>query len=274
MKNFENFSDSSNRFQRLEEVNSLFPPFITFRSYDKNEGFDVSWHQCNINFLKNISIEKLIQTLNIYKEFTNPFLINILNWWINSDESILVIITESTFTTTIDQIGKNQFNKHRPKALSKWFHCIIQCLNFFHNIKPNPIFHGNFNVNLLFIKSLTGNIRLMNPLFFHKLFLPFQINLNVNPFTPPEAFFDSISSKSDIWIFGLVLLYSSTGILPYLECNSIALMIQKIIRFEIPEIINLIEDNDLKDLILLCLKSPDLRPSSDILQNHFFFKKF
>jgi WNK lysine deficient protein kinase len=85
------------------------------------------------------------------------------------------------------------------------------------------------------------------------------------------VFDERYSSKADVYSFGMCLLEMVTTHTPYRECgNNAGAVYRKIIQGIPPADINRIQNDKVRDFILLCLQPEELRPTAaDLLQHEF-----
>mmetsp|Transcript_23339 Transcript_23339/g.17765 ORF Transcript_23339/g.17765 Transcript_23339/m.17765 type:complete len:82 (-) Transcript_23339:1866-2111(-) len=78
----------------------------------------------------------------------------------------------------------------------------------------------------------------------------------------PELYEECYGTGVDIYAFGMCVLEMVTLERPYKECLNPAQIYNKVIKGIRPEALDRIEDEEVKDFILLCLSKADERPTA------------
>lgn len=93
-------------------------------------------------------------------------------------------------------------------------------------------------------------------------------------FTAPEVFSGKFGVEADIYSFGMTLLEMVSGEKPYSEVNDRNSIVGIKGRKELPEAIDRISNNELKEIILSCVGLPASRPSAKNLLSCDFFLNY
>lgn len=89
-------------------------------------------------------------------------------------------------------------------------------------------------------------------------------------FMAPEIYEERYGTKVDIYAFGMCLLEIVTMQIPYRECQSPAQIFKKVISGALPQAIDLVLNEQLKNFILKCLAPEAERPTAtQLLQDPF-----
>lgn len=86
----------------------------------------------------------------------------------------------------------------------------------------------------------------------------------------PELYEEDYNELVDIYSFGLCLLEMDTMEIPYVECNCIAQIYNKVTKGVMPLALNKVKDPELKAFIVKCIGQPRVRPSAaELLKDPF-----
>lgn len=243
-----------------------------YQAYDVKKGIYVAWNSINLEHL-NVSQKKGIQNeLNNLIKIRNkhPNILNIHSSWYNENESELILITDLYLAGSL-----KDFINNCPKLsifiLKNWCKQVLSGLDFLHQ---NGIIHRDIKCDNILINGINGNIVIGD----------FGVSGNASKnewastivgtpeFMAPEVFDGKYNYLSDIYSFGMTLLELSTRKYPYSECNNIAQIWKNISNKKLPLLINEVNNELLKDLILKCLQFDfDKRPQIKEVLNHKFF---
>lgn len=131
--------------------------------------------------------------------------------------------------------------------------------------------HNNLSCSSVFIDSFTGDVKIGD------FALAGAQNKKLFEVGSPESLSPEILAEksvtgSDIWSFGMMLIEMSTGLVPYSDCANMIEVSRRVMERSWPSEIELIKDEDVKQLILSCLAwNKEDRPSADdLLLNPFF----
>ena len=262
MKNVE---DSNTRFLKVDGPLFIKDEIIYYKGYDKESGREITWCEILISNFNPTDFEKLEKNIIYLQKNHIPTLLNVISFWKDKIKKIFYVIIESCSMKSLFDQMKISVHPPKIKVIGKWAYSILQVLDFLHNL-PNPIIHYKIELSSIFVKSSNGMIKILPPFFL-------SINNNLNYFTPPEFLFNQITYLSDIWMFGILILYCYTQIEPYNECKNQFELFKKFEKFEPPLSLNLIEDNYLNDFLKHCLTKPFERSNANNLLSHPFFKR-
>ena len=264
--------DPTHRFEKLPEILSARTCVIQFKGYDTVTGIEVTWHEADIHSLTPEQRSDLVACVEVIKSLKCEFLLSLLHYWMNEEETVFYLITESLSSTS----AQDQLNRDVPslmkRAIARWFFAVLHALDFLHT-RSRPIVHHRVFLSNIFVKATSGHVKLIPP-----LIDPFSLNvddhsLKLRNTTPPEALHKQCVPASDIWMYGLALLRAVTQEEPYIECKSPIELIQKLERFEPPAALQRVDDRLVYDLIQQCLQPTSRRPTAAELMRHPFFQQ-
>jgi hypothetical protein len=195
-----------------------------------------------------------------------------LDAWESEDGTKIVYVTESTgssLQTYLENIRHSGTRLHLRVA-RKWARQILTALRFLNSRDP-PIVHGSLFADNLFVNPERGELKVGNleGAFYAepgRVLKPiFDLPHGDTTFSSPEALEDDPAAMSklvDVWTFGVVFLELVTGVAPFAECESRQQQWNKAARGEMPDLLSLILDADIRRFITRCLGPVDTRPSA------------
>lgn len=262
--------DPTQRFQRSDDILHFSDSSILYKAYDRQSGSEVTWHELMISSFTEKQKSDLIDKANRLKTLRCPIINSFIHFWINSDSTKLCYITESVWTNSIYKNISENFGEIRSKVIARWFMPVLEAINYLHSQNP-PIIHNKIILSSMFIKPSTGAVKIIPPVLFTSRSINSSNMFKLRPTTPPDFLFKKEGPYSDIWSFGLALLFVFTKIEPYAECKSPMELVKKLSIYEPPESIKLVTDKLASSLISSCLKPPQERPTASQLFKHPFF---
>jgi WNK lysine deficient protein kinase len=289
------------RFENLLYSNEIKS---TNKAFDTKNGVEVAWHTINLNSLKESEQMGVTQCVNIIKMIQCDYIIEYLACWFGVESSTLNIIT-TKLQTLRDFFSK--VKTLRWRIVKKWCKQILKGLDHLHSRTP-AIIHRSLNCSHIYIDSgfSSTNIGALwssailiptndnnkdnednndnnnNNNNTNDLTKPFiglsddlikQISKTSSPsFNPPELFeAQPLSTKSDIYSFGMCVLHILTRNEPYKECNNSYSKISSKVLAGVPPLdLNRVINPLAHQFITECLKPKDERPSASDLIEHLF----
>lgn len=266
--------DPTQRFQRSDDILHFSDSSILYKAYDRESGSEVTWHELIISNFTEKQKSDLFDKASRLKTLRCPIINSLLHFWPNSDSTKLYYITESVWTNSIFKNISENFWEIRSKVIARWFMPVLEAINYLHSQDP-PITHNKIMLSSMFIKPTTGSVKIIPPVLFVNKSINSSIMIKLRPNTPPDFLFKKEGPHSDIWSFGLALLYVFTRAEPYAECKSPLDLVTKLSKYEPPESLQLITDKLASSLISSCLKPPQERPTAaQLLKHPFFYQDF
>ena len=265
--------DPTGRFERHEDFTKVCDSVICYRAYDVKTGLEVSWHEAL--FVPGTSKQDIDDTLNLMgqlQKLKHQSMNSLLHFWLSDDMSKYFYITESASGRSIYAHVCSNPESIRPRVLAKWFTPVLQVLVFLHGLQK-PVIHNRLRLNNLFMKPMTGTVKLGSPAFSQHAVCGGGLTLHVEADTPPEYLFGTAAPYSDIWRFGIAVLSVAMRAIPYAECTNPAELIDKLMAYQPPACLSQVTDHLLLDMISSCLWRPLLRPTAAELLVHPFFTR-
>ena len=261
--------DPSKRFQKIDETLSVHSNVICFKAYDTENGLEVSWFEIDCITLTNEQKNSLQERAETVKNFKFSTLLSVFCYWFNQERTVFYLITENVNSKSIYAHVKGENQPSRPKAIQKWVTSVLQALHFLHTQNP-PFTHYRVELASIFIKSSSKLVKIMPPLLNPYMLKGETHELKLRYNTPPEAVFNKVSTKSDIWSLGIAILFCVTLELPYSECTSPLQLLTKLRNFQPPNALEKVTDVHLKNFIKSCFLPTDERPTAADLLKHPF----
>lgn len=262
--------DPTQRFQRSDDILHFSDSSILYKAYDRESGSEVTWHELMISNFTEKQKNDLIDKAKRLKTLRCPFINSLLHFWQNTESTKLYYITESVWTNSIFKNITENFGEIRSKVIARWFMPVLEAINYLHTQDP-PITHNKIMLSSMFIKPTTGSVKIIPPVLFINKSINSSVMIKLRPNTPPDFLFKQEGPYSDIWSFGLALLFVFTRIEPYAECKSPLDLVTKLSKYEPPQSLQSITDQLASNLISSCLKPPQERPTAAQLLKHPFF---
>ena len=264
--------DPTGRFEKIDETLTVHSNVICFKAYDRENGLEVSWFEIDCLTLSDQQKDALENRAKTVKNFKFSALLSVFAYWFNNTKTVFYLITENVNSKSIYSYIKGENQPQRPKTVQKWVISVLQTLEFLHNQNP-PFTHYRVELASVFIKSSSKLVKIMPPLLNPYMLKGETHELKLRFNTPPEAIFNKVSTKSDIWSLGIAVLYCVTMEQPYSECKSPAELLAKLRCFTPPAGLTKVTDPALKDFILKCFLPTDQRPAATDLLAHPFLQK-
>lgn len=262
--------DPTNRFERSNDIISFHPRLILYKAYDRQTGLEVTWHELLCDNISSDRIDFIAQKADRIKQLHYKTINSIVYNWFSESKRKLFYITQSLSTSTIYSNILNSNLEIKPQVIARWFYPVLQSLQYLHSINP-PILHGKIHPENIFVKASSGSIKICSPSLKSNVNNSEKKSIVLSPTIPPEFLLNHEDTCSDIYSFGMSVLFTITRVEPYEECKSPAELVYKLSNYIPPNSLSLVTDQSLHDLIENCLKPPNQRPSATELLNHRFF---
>ena len=234
-------------------------------------GKKIAWNSVDVGFMTERDIDMIKNEISTLNSFNNEctYIINFHGCWYNQHNTNVVFITELASSGTLKSF-RNEMEIVSLEAFNRWFIQVFKGMLFLHN---RNIIHRDIKGENIFINGNTGDIKIGD------LGLSFKYKrLNNNSvvgtpeFMAPELFDGDYDNKIDIYAVGLTMLEIYTNKTPYEECQNIVKIWKNKMNNYFPKILDLINNNQLKDIIKNCTHfDPLQRPNIGELLNDNFF---
>ncbi|GJW32360.1 probable serine/threonine-protein kinase WNK11 [Tanacetum coccineum] len=264
--------DPTGRYGRYPELLGSGAVKNVYRGFDLEEGRDIAWNQVKLrNFTGDqCAVKRLYSEIKLLKTLKNENLIVLYGFWRDSEKNHLNFITEACASGNLRDYRK----KHKRvslKALKKWSRQILNGLDYLHTHEPCVI-HRDLNCSNIFINGNIGKVKIGDlglAAVVGKSHVAHSL-IGTPEYMAPELYEEDYNELVDIYSFGLCLLEMDTMEIPYMECNCIAQIYNKVTKGVMPLALNKVKDPELKALIEKCIGKSRVRPSAaELLKDPF-----
>ena len=186
--------------------------------------------------------------------------------WYEESKNKAVIITELLQGGNLREHRKFQ-KKLKIKLIKKWIKQILLALDYLHS---NGFIHHDIKCQNILVDRLTGNLKIGDLIGLEKVSEKgyFTKYVGTEEFMAPEAKEGKYTFKADIYSLGLTIIQFLTMDKPYKEFKRKNNLYEAKKNGKLPLSFNQINNKEIQDFILLCLKPEDERPTcKELLDN-------
>merc|ERR1712141_739855 len=248
-----------------------------YRGLDTNTGVAVAWCELQEKKLSRAERNRFREEAEMLKGLQHPNIVRFYDYWeVNKQaakiaKKYIVLVTELMTSGTLKTYLK-RFKKIKQGVLKSWCRQILKGLHFLHTRSP-PVIHRDLKCDNIFITGPTGSVKIGDlglATLKNKSFAKSVIG--TPEFMAPEMYDEHYDEAVDVYAFGMCMLEMSTSEYPYAECMGPAQIYKKVVNGIPPQSIDKVEDPEIKDIIVRCIRlNKDERPSIRELLNHEFF---
>lgn len=177
--------------------------------------------------------------------------------WYEESKNKAVIITELLQGGNLREHRKFQ-KKLKIKLIKKWIKQILLALDYLHS---NGFIHHDIKCQNILVDRLTGNLKIGDLIGLEKVSEKgyFTKYVGTEEFMAPEAKEGKYTFKADIYSLGLTIIQFLTMEKPYKEFKRKNNLYEAKKNGKLPLSFNQINNKEIQDFILLCLKPEDER---------------
>lgn len=246
---------------------------FSYRGFDTKNGMEVAWHSINLTALEDdYEQSHVAKCVNITKRIENPYVVQYLAEWFQPEDQTINFIT--TYLEPLKEfIGK--VITLRWRIVKKWAIQILKGLDFLHSSSPQ-IIHRNLTCSHIYINGGTSHISI-GELWMAAIKSDEEVEVMgltkamQNAFTAPD---NLLSTKIDIYSFGMCVLEMITREEPYKECNgSFAKIRRRAAASKLPNSLSRVIHPNARSFIEACLLPQSERPSASELLEHPFLEQ-
>lgn len=221
--------------------------------------------------MTNRDKERILEEIKLYEQLDHPNVLKMIKAWRNKNKDEVVMITELMTSSLKEYIHRNS-ERPRLKVIKNWCKSILKALEYFHSRNP-PVIHRDMKCDNIFISSSNAEIRI-GDLGFSTTLKESHLRSQVGTpyFMAPEMYEERYGTGVDIYSFGLCVIEMCTLSTPYSECKNQSALLSKLRALQKPEAFELIQDEEVKDFISLCILPAEQRPTASELLKHNFLK--
>ena len=268
-------TDPTGRYHRYDDVLGRGAYKTVYKGFDGEEGIEVAWNQIRVNKIVKTEEEKerLFQEVDLLKELSHKSIIKFYASWIDEETQDVNFITEMFTSGTLRQYRKRH-KKLDEKVLKSWTRQILRGLLYLHGHDP-PIIHRDLKADNIFVNGNQGELKI-GDLGLATLLRTTQgatSVLGTPEFMAPELYEEDYDERVDIYALGMCLLELVTFEYPYQECENAAQIYKKVSSGIRPAVLNRVENEGLKNFIMLCIEDIENRPSArELLESDYLYK--
>jgi WNK lysine deficient protein kinase len=239
------------------------------RALDSELGCEVAWNSVNLKDFSSEDLSFFSNSVKLNRQLFHKNIVSVITSWVSKCKSELVIITE---IVTGGSLKAYLLRLPNPKfrLIRNWCRGILAGLAFLHSQSP-PVVHCDLSTLSVFLMCSDGTVKL-SEFYLNKLFAGQSPLLATPEYLAPEVFEGLASPKSDIYSFGMTLLEMCTQVRPFSECLNSAQVLVRVKNNLFPESLQMIQDDEIRGLIELCISHQDIRPTAVELLNHEVLK--
>lgn len=198
----------------------------------------------------------------------HPNIVQAISTWYDDEKKEVVFITELVVASLKSYILRIKNTKPKLKAIKYWCKEILKGLKYLHEQDP-PIIHRDIKCDNIFINTNNGEIKIGDLGLSTIMRKGYAESLvGTSEYMAPELYEEKYTTKVDVYAFGMCLLEIITLEVPYKECSNIGTIYKRVSAGVLPEALNRVETEEVKNLIIWCLKNETERPTvQQLLEN-------
>ena len=237
-----------------------------YKAFDEHEGLEVAWNELDIGTIGDT--RKVAHEIQLLSQLRHPNVIRFCAAWLDNDRRCIVFITELMTSGTLSDFI-HQTGAMKSHVIAKYGLQILQGLHYLHS---QNIIHRDLKCHNIFVNGHKGEVKIGD--FGLSVISRAACSVIGTPeFMAPEIYEEHYTNRVDMWSFGMCLLQMFTGKTPYGECENVAQIFKKVTSGVLPQAAVGLKDDQIKDIILQCLKlDPEARPSAEELIGRKLFR--
>ncbi|KAK2959413.1 putative serine/threonine protein kinase [Blattamonas nauphoetae] len=233
-----------------------------YRAYDIKTGLEVAWSETLLWDCTDSDFDEIDQSLSILTTVRHPSLVTYMSHWLEREKSMLVVIREYMYGVTLKSFVETRGIPRLPIAL-RWAKQILSCFSSLHALSP-PICYRALQSDNVYIRTSVGSVKL-STLRSDKVtkHIPPSARAISPNYAAPEYYHSDCTVKSDIFSFGMFLLFLLTGKESYHDVDEPSQIEELVRQGQLPSILNTVSVPELHGIISQCLSvDPDARPTA------------
>ncbi|KAJ6249912.1 wnk kinase [Anaeramoeba flamelloides] len=263
--------ESHNNYIKYSKVIGKGAYKKVYYGLNSEEGKVVAWNQIKMRKLSGKTGDELLNEINLLREIKNHGIIDLMGCWFDEEKNVIVFITELMTSGTLRDYVKKA-GKLGKLVIKKWCVQILQGIDYLHSQDP-PIIHRDIKCDNIFVDGKTGNVKIGDLGLSTVKETDFVSTVIGTPqFMAPEMYEEKYDEKVDVYAFGMCVLEMVTGKYPYSECENAGQIYKKVSQYIPPKDFELLEDEEIKSFISLCIAPVKQRPDIKTLLKSDFLK--
>lgn len=212
--------------------------------------------------------KRVYDEIVLLRKLSHPNIVQAIATWYDTDKKEVVFITELVVASLKAYILRIKNTKPKLKAIKGWCKAILKGLKYLHEHDP-PIIHRDIKCDNIFINTNNGEIKIGDLGLSTTLRKDYATSLVGTPeYMAPELYEENYTTKVDVYAFGMCLLEIVTLEVPYRECGNLGIILKKVMGGVLPEALERVETEEVKNIIIWCLQKADKRPTVQQLLDH------
>ena len=212
--------------------------------------------------------KRILDEVTLLKTLNHPNIVQAISTWYDKEKKEVVFITELVVASLKAYILRIKNTKPKLKAIKYWCKEILKGLKYLHEHDP-PIIHRDIKCDNIFINTNNGEIKIGDLGLSTIMRKGYAESLvGTTEYMAPELYEEKYTTKVDVYAFGMCLLEIVTLEVPYKECSTIGIIYKRVSAGILPEALNRVETEEVKNIIVWCLEKEDKRPTVQELLAH------
>ena len=262
------------RYLRFREILGQGSSKTVYKAIDTSLMREIAWNTIDVKNKTKDEKRRIVEEIELLNNMNNPYIMKFYGSWAVKDSENKIF--KINFMTEMSSSGslKEFLYKYRffkIEHIKNWCTQILEALNYLHS---QGIIHRDLKCENIFIHGDTSQI------FIGDFGLSTRKELGKSAVGTPEYMAPELyesnpyNDKIDMYAFGMCMLEMCTLEPPYNECTSIPQIYRKVTSGILPESLDRVKDENMRQMISKLLSSdPNNRPSAAQLLSSNFFKK-
>jgi serine/threonine protein kinase len=261
--------DAETRFTRLKDVYASHRGYVCYLGLERDTGVQVFWYEFVNEGMSTEDQQQKFHRLVEAKQIVSPCLLKIIDVFLEEVPPRFIVITEATQSPSIADYLHTLQSPLGLRALLKWFRLLCSAVQALHQA---GVVHGAITPYCTFVKPTAGTLKLRLPLARLSGRLIPSSTLDLDAYKAPETLDGTVTSASDVWSLGVILLELVTGRAAFSELKTPFELVLALRGRQLPASLATVEPPELAELIRSCLVEAERRPTVEALLKHDLLK--
>eukprot|EP00301_Raphidiophrys_heterophryoidea_P004899 c12095_g2_i1.p1 GENE.c12095_g2_i1~~c12095_g2_i1.p1 ORF type:complete len:389 (-),score=90.34 c12095_g2_i1:500-1666(-) len=246
------------------EIENRYLPMTCYRGFNMEDGVEVLWYTIDTEGLTEDETKAILAKFAQICQLKHDNIVSVLTYWEDEVGNAIHFITElmssgalNEFLSRPGKLGRN--------TIARWCTQVLTGLQYLHSRDP-PIIHECIACCNLYFNGNTGQVKIA-------CWDVALKTLKKDEYLTPEMFdSEPVTALADVYGLGMCMLQLATKKEPYDTYASPKEAYTTIQQGIPPPSIELVNDPDIRALIVSCLSPKATRPSTTDLLNSPFLK--